>query len=190
MRKGSLLGVSVGNLISSDDLTIAYIGFSIFWPMCHVRIFHSDTGFTYAASHTALIIFATPWTVTHQAPLSMEFSRQEYWSELPCPPPGDLSDPVIDPKTLCLLCWQTGSLSLAPRGKPSYQKVRRKFFRRLCRTDSWSPECLQLLKWIVLGALKWIRSSACLMWKLLEASRVFLTHLTLRLLLKIPSPQY
>ena len=37
----------------------------------------------------------TPWTVAHQAPLSVEFSRQEYWSELPFPPPGDLPDPGI-----------------------------------------------------------------------------------------------
>ena len=37
----------------------------------------------------------TPWTVDHQGPLSMEFSRQEYWSGLPCPPPGDLPDPGI-----------------------------------------------------------------------------------------------
>ena len=40
----------------------------------------------------------TPWTVAHQAPLSMEFSRQEYWSELPFPSPGDLSDPGIEPR--------------------------------------------------------------------------------------------
>ena len=39
--------------------------------------------------------FATPWTVACQPPLSMGFSRQEYWSELPCPPPGDLPDPGI-----------------------------------------------------------------------------------------------
>ena len=37
-------------------------------------------------------LFAIPWTVAHQAPLSTEFSRQEYWSGLPCPPPGDLLD--------------------------------------------------------------------------------------------------
>ena len=42
----------------------------------------------------------TPWTVTLQAPLSMGFSRQEYWSELPCPPPGDLPDPGIEPTSL------------------------------------------------------------------------------------------
>ena len=39
---------------------------------------------------THVQLFATPWTVAHQAPLSMEFPRQEYWSGLPCPPPGDL----------------------------------------------------------------------------------------------------
>ena len=44
-------------------------------------------------------LFATPWTVAHQAPLSMEFSRQEYWSGLPCPPPGDLPNPRIEPKS-------------------------------------------------------------------------------------------
>ena len=40
-------------------------------------------------------LFVTLWTVAHQAPLSMEFSRQEYWSGLPFPPPGDLPDPEI-----------------------------------------------------------------------------------------------
>ena len=40
-----------------------------------------------------------PWTVTHQAPLSVGFSRSEYWSGLPCPPPGDLLDPGTEPKS-------------------------------------------------------------------------------------------
>ena len=44
-------------------------------------------------SHVQL--FVTPWTVAHQAPLSMGFSGQEYWSRLPCPPPGDLLNPGI-----------------------------------------------------------------------------------------------
>ena len=43
-----------------------------------------------------------PWTVAHQAPLSMEFSRQEYWSGLPFPPPGDLPDPGIEPRSPAL----------------------------------------------------------------------------------------
>ena len=42
-------------------------------------------------------LFATPWTVTYQAPPSMGFSRQEYWSGLPFPSPGDLPDPGIEP---------------------------------------------------------------------------------------------
>ena len=39
----------------------------------------------------------TPWTVAHQAPLSMRFPRQEYWSGLPCPSSGDLHDPGVEP---------------------------------------------------------------------------------------------
>ena len=45
---------------------------------------------------------ATPWTVAHQPPLSMEFSRQEYWSGLPFPPPGDLPNPGIKPTSPAL----------------------------------------------------------------------------------------
>ena len=44
-------------------------------------------------------LFVTPWTVAHQALLSMGFSRQEYWSELPFPPPGDLPNPGIEPRS-------------------------------------------------------------------------------------------
>ena len=45
-------------------------------------------------------LFVTLWTVAQQGPLSMGFSRQEYWSGLPCPPPGDLPDPGIEPASL------------------------------------------------------------------------------------------
>ena len=47
-------------------------------------------------------LFATPWTVAYQAPLSMGFSRQQYWSGLPFPSPGDLPDPGIEPGSLTL----------------------------------------------------------------------------------------
>ena len=54
----------------------------------------------------------------------MGFSRQEYWSGLPCPPSGDLLNPGIKPSSnlhlLCPLHWQVGSLPLAPPGKPNY----------------------------------------------------------------------
>ena len=57
----------------------------------------------------------TPWTVARQAPLSVEFSRPEYWSGLPCPSPGDLPNPGIYPGLSCLLCWQMGSLLLVEK---------------------------------------------------------------------------
>ena len=52
-----------------------------------------------ANSLSRVRLFATPWTVAYQASLSMGFSRQEYWSGLPFPSPGDLPDPGIEPKS-------------------------------------------------------------------------------------------
>ena len=49
---------------------------------------------------SCVLLFATPWTTACQAPLSMGFSRQEYWSVLPFPPPGDISDPGTKPTSL------------------------------------------------------------------------------------------
>ena len=57
---------------------------------------------------------ATPWAVVHQASLSMGFSRQEYWSGLPCPPPGDLPDPVMEPGSPAL---QADSFTAEPPGE-------------------------------------------------------------------------
>ena len=65
-------------------------------------------------------LFATLWTVAYQAPLSMGFSRQEYWSGLPCPPPGHLFDLGIEPKSLTSPALAAGSLPLVPPGKPMY----------------------------------------------------------------------
>ena len=65
-------------------------------------------------SHVRLL--ATPWTVARQAPLSMGFSRQEYWSGLPFPSPGDLPNPGIDPWSPAL---QVDALSSEPPGKPT-----------------------------------------------------------------------
>ena len=59
--------------------------------------------------------FATPWTVAHQAPLSIGFPRQEYWSELPFPSPGDLPDPEIEPTSPAPA---GGFLTTKPPGKP------------------------------------------------------------------------
>ena len=61
------------------------------------------------------LTFATPWSVAHQAPLSLEFSRQEYWSGLPFPFPGDLPDPGIEPGSPAL---EAEALTSEPPGKP------------------------------------------------------------------------
>ena len=73
-----------------------------------------------AQSPSHVWLFATPWTEDHHAPQSMGFSRQEYWSGLPCPPPGDLPNPGIKPRLLHFLPWQVDSLPLAPPGKPKF----------------------------------------------------------------------
>ena len=70
------------------------------------------------------------------APLSMGFSRQEYWSGLPCPPPGDLPDPEIEPASLSSPALTGGSLPLAPPEKPSH-------FSHSVVSDSLQPHGLQ-----------------------------------------------
>ena len=60
-------------------------------------------------------LFATPWNVAHQAPPSMGFSRQEYWSGLPLPSPGDLPEPEIKPQSPAL---QADAVPSEPAGKP------------------------------------------------------------------------
>ena len=67
-------------------------------------------------SPSCVQLFATPWTVAYQTPPSMEFSRQEYWSGLPFPSPGDLPNPGIEPGSPAL---QADTLPSEPPGKPS-----------------------------------------------------------------------
>ena len=67
-------------------------------------------------SHVQL--FVTLWTIAHQAPLSMEFSQQEYWSGLPFPPPGHLPDPGIKQRSPAI---QEGSLPLSHWGSPMHR---------------------------------------------------------------------
>ena len=63
--------------------------------------------------------FATPWTVDCQTPLSMGLSRQEYWSELPCPPSRDIPDPGIEPTSPVAPALQADSLLLSHQGSPN-----------------------------------------------------------------------
>ena len=82
--------------------------------------------------------FVTPGTVAHQAPLFMGFPRQEYWSGLPFPSPGDLLTQELNP---CLLHWRAGSLPLHHLGSPQgmvavyrteVMKIRKLLFSPAC----------------------------------------------------------
>ena len=79
-------------------------------------------------------LFVTPWTIAHQAPPSMGFSRQEYWSELPVPFPGDLSDPGIEPRSLAL---RAEVLTSEPPGiRPLVNPERDVAERKRCKTST------------------------------------------------------
>ena len=81
----------------------------------------------------------TPWVVAHQAPLSMGFSRQEYWSGLPFPSPGDLTDPGIEPKSPVSPALAGGFFTTVPPGKPH------KFFCSTLNKLSWAlPSCPEI----------------------------------------------
>ena len=85
-------------------MTVFFFGLNITF----IRFSHCICWLTHSCSHCVSMgiltcfsrvwLFMTLWTVAHQAPLSMGFPRQEYWSGLPCPPPGDLPNPGIEPK--------------------------------------------------------------------------------------------
>ena len=88
-------------------------------------------------SHVCL--FVTLWTVACQAPLSMGFSRQEYWSGLPFPSPGDLPNPEIEPGSPAL---QADALSSEPPGKPQ-QRDSESEVAQSCLTLSNPMDCSQ-----------------------------------------------
>ena len=73
--------------------------------------------------------FVTPWTVALQAPLSMGFSRQEYWSGLPFPSPGGLPRPGMEAVSPALA---GGFFTTEPPGKPLKMEVREGLFRDFC----------------------------------------------------------
>ena len=74
------------------------------------------------SSLSCVRLFATLWTVAHQAPLSVGLFRQEYWSGLPFPPPEDLPDPGIEAASPVTPALQADSLSTEPLEKPQSQK--------------------------------------------------------------------
>ena len=125
---GRLLGSSrVEQMVTSSKRTYVTVcasqvccGLS---PCCHGRslLTHASRGDTQTRKDRSGPVscgpFVTPWTAAHQAPLSMEFSRQEYWSGLPFPSSEDLPQPGIEPMSPTL---QTVSLSSEWLGKPKH----------------------------------------------------------------------
>ena len=84
------------------------------WHMVHVCLL----------SHfTCVQLFVTQWTEALQTPLSLGFFRQEHWSGLPCPSPGDLPDPGIEPVSLVSPALQADSLPTELLGKPIIELV-------------------------------------------------------------------
>ena len=89
-------------------------------------------------SHSVMSDSATPWTVACQTPCPWGFSRQEYWSGLPCPPPGDLLIPGIKPRSPTLL---TDSLPSEPPGKLSACPTLIEKLQYPCKVQTFPLEC-------------------------------------------------
>ena len=88
--------------------------FLLLWTAQH----HSNVSVLSPCSVILIQLFATLWTVARQSPLSMGFSRQEYWSGSPAPSPGDLPDPWVEPTSLVSPALQADSSPTEPWGKP------------------------------------------------------------------------
>ena len=87
------------------------------WKRSFLKVFWCDYLCTLIC-FSCVQLCVTPWTVAHQAPLSMGFSRQEHWSGLPFPLPGDLPNPGIEPASLASPALAGGFFTTALPGKP------------------------------------------------------------------------
>ena len=94
----------------TDSLPLSHLG----GPFSCISHYLCDM-LSWAKSLSRVRLFATPWTAAYQAPPSMGFFRQEYWSGLPFPSPGDLPNPGIKPRSPTL---RTNALPSEPPGKP------------------------------------------------------------------------
>ena len=102
------------------------------WSGHFPHLFLPSLTFKWACVHAKSLqscwLFVTLWIVVHEALLSMGFSRQEYWSGLPCPPPGDLPDPGNEPVSLMSLHWHEFFTTEPSGEKPQFH----------------SPQCIYL----------------------------------------------
>ena len=105
--------------VGSENRFPVYISQLFRFQLCgSSKLFSASVSFSIKVKVKSLSrvrLFVTPWTVAHQAPQSMGFSRQEYWSGLSFPSPGDLPNPGIEPGSPAL---QADALPSEPPGKP------------------------------------------------------------------------
>ena len=124
--------MSVASVILSNHLILCRL--CLFLPSIFpwIRVFSNESALpsrwpkycSYKVKSLSRVrLFATPWTIAYQAPLSMGFSRQEYWSGLPFPSPRDLPNPGIKPGSPAL---QTDALPSEPPGSPIYLSLKKK----------------------------------------------------------------
>ena len=110
------------NKVILDFLYLVFSGHTFFCPLfsTYLCLIFKKPLFLkqkYICVSHSVWFFATPWTVACQVPLSMEFSRQDYWGELPFPSPANLSDPGIETWSPTL---QADFYHLSPQGSPNY----------------------------------------------------------------------
>ena len=117
-RDSSPPGSPVPGILQARTLEWVAISFSNAWEW-KVKV----------KSLSRVRLLATPWTAAYQAPPSMEFSRQEYWSGVPFPSPRDLPNPGIKPRSPAL---QADALTSEPPGKPQLNSIVGPYWRHCC----------------------------------------------------------
>ena len=127
-------GREVRLLSSSSVSHFAYRPFSIALHLCSsLLLFVEASQLACAKVHVFMLscvrLFVTPWTVAHQAPLSMGFSKQEYWSGLPCPSPRNLPDPGIKATSPVSPALQADFLPGKPMHSFSFQFLPQTYFK-------------------------------------------------------------
>ena len=113
-----LLCLPPGDLLNPRTEPVSHVSCISRWILYHWGTWEAHVSFIKWKKVKLLSrvrLFATPWTVARQVPLSMGFSRQEYWSGLLCPSPGDPPVPGIEPRSFAL---QADSLPSELSGKP------------------------------------------------------------------------
>ena len=128
-----LLTSEAGSAPSPSQESRSSLGCLPHWPYFGVLLYRLCTHMCMCRNTrmfmlSCVCLFAIPWTVARQAPLSMGFFRQEYWGRLPPPPPGDLSDPGVKPVSHASPHWQADSLPPSHLESPTYMYAHVKFW--------------------------------------------------------------